>query len=242
MPHAQVDLGYSYETGTGVARDPVKAVAWYRRAAEQDFPQAQYYLGAAYERGSDVDKNLRIAAAWYQRADDQGVVLAGKRLDVLKEHGVEPAVIESETREAEVPPAEPEPEPEMRETNLIESAPPPEPEPAPLSAAVKAAGAETAPATAPGRRAREIAERQFPYAARFLPQAGEYGKRLAHPVAKKHDDLLGAFNYAVAEVDLGADKGIYHRLEAGPAGSLNEAAAICVEIKARGDSCVVVRP
>ena len=38
MPHAQVNLGYSYETGTGVARDAVKAVAWYRRAAEQDFP------------------------------------------------------------------------------------------------------------------------------------------------------------------------------------------------------------
>ena len=241
MPHAQVDLGYSYETGTGVARDAVKAVAWYRRAAEQEFPQAQYYLGAAYERGSGVDKNLPIAAAWYQRADDQGVVLAGKRLDVLKEHGVEPAVIESETREAEVPPAEPEPEPEMRETNLIESAPPPEPEPAPLAAAVKAAGAETAPATARAGGRVETLSGSFRMrlASYRKPANAEKGWRI---LSQKHDDLLGAFNYAVAEADLGADKGIYHRLEAGPAGSLNEAAAICVEIKARGDSCVVVRP
>ena len=168
-------------------------------------------------------------------------MLAGKRLDVLKERGVEPAVIESETREAEVPPAEPEPEPEMKETNLIESAPPPEPEPAPLSAAVKAAGAETAPATARAGGRVETLNGSFRMrlASYRKPANAEKGWRI---LSQKHDDLLGAFNYAVAEVDLGAGKGIYHRLEAGPAGSLNEAAAICAEIKARGDSCVVVRP
>ena len=245
MPHAQVNLGYSYETGSGVARDAVKAVAWYRRAAERDFPQAQYYLGAAYERGSGVDKSLPLAAAWYRRAADQGVVLAGKRLDGLKDIGVEPAVIESEARAAEAPPGEPEPQPEMKETNLIESAPEPEPEPpaepTPQTAAVDAAGAETAPATARAGGRVETLSGSFRMrlAAYRQPANAEKGWRI---LSQKHEDLLGAFNYAVAEVDLGAEKGIYHRLEAGPAGSLNEAAAICAEIKARGDSCVVVRP
>ena len=59
---------------------------------------------------------------------------------------------------------------------------------------------------------------------------------------KKHSDLLTNFNYAISEVDLGVEIGIYHRLEAGPADSLSEANYICTEIKSRGNSCVVVRP
>lgn len=61
-------------------------------------------------------------------------------------------------------------------------------------------------------------------------------------LAGKHADLLTDFDYAIAEVDLGAGKGIYHRLEAGPVSSFSEAVAICTEIKLSGNSCVVVRP
>ena len=61
-------------------------------------------------------------------------------------------------------------------------------------------------------------------------------------LSTKHSDLLAGFNYAIAEVDLGAEKGIYHRLEAGPARLLAEVQALCAQIKARGDNCVVVGP
>ena len=61
-------------------------------------------------------------------------------------------------------------------------------------------------------------------------------------LANKYVDLLGNLNYALAEVDLGAEKGIYHRLEAGPFGSLAEAQVICAEIKSRKDGCVTVKP
>ena len=261
MPHAQVNLGYSYETGSGVARDPFKAVAWYRRAAEQRFPQAQYYLGAAYERGSGIEKDLPLAAAWYQRAANQGVVLAAKRLDELKKIGIEPAIIEvstaalSETPEPEKPAeaapveAAPETELEVEETNLIESEPPPEPEspvepaqqPKVKEAAPEAALDEAPPATVPagGKVDSLSGSYRVRLASYQRPANAEKGWRI---LSQKHGDLLGGFNYAVAEVDLGADKGIYHRLEVGPAGSLNEAAAICAELKARGDNCVIVRP
>ncbi len=235
MPHAQVNLGYSYETGSGVLKDPVKAVAWYRRAAQQDFPQAQYYLGAAYERGNGVEMDLSLSAAWYQRAAEQGVELAAKRLETLKENGIEPAVIATDEAAAvaeEAPAAEAEAEAETQETNLIENAPP-EPEPETPD--------EAAPATARagGRVTTLSGSFRLRLASYRKPENAEKGWRI---LSKKHQDLLSSFNYAVAEVDLGVDKGIYHRLEAGPAGSLEEAAAICAEIKSHGDSCVAVKP
>ena len=272
MPHAQVNLGYSYETGSGVTQDAVKAVAWYRRAAEQNFPQAQYYLGAAYERGSGVETDPAVAAAWYQRAAEQGVVLAAKRLDALKANGIEPAVIdeagaadqdqsgEPDTPEmAETAPsAEPAAEAEEKVTNLIEREAPTEPEapaePAPPEPAAEpvppepaaepvaeTVASESAPATArAGERVSTlIGSFRLRLASYRQPANAEKGWRI---LSEKHNDLLFSFNYAVSEVDLGAEKGIYHRLEAGPAGSREEAAAICAEIKSRGDSCVVVRP
>ena len=257
MPHAQVNLGYSYETGSGVLKDPVKAVAWYRRAAQQDFPQAQYYLGAAYERGNGVGMDLSLSATWYQRAAEQGVELAAKRLETLKGNGIVPAVIATDEAAAvaeEAPAAEAEAEAETQETNLIENAPPepePEPEPeareepAPQSETAKAPEPETpdeaAPATARagGRVTTLSGSFRLRLASYRKPENAEKGWRV---LSKKHQDLLSSFNYAVAEVDLGVDKGIYHRLEAGPAGSLEEAAAICAEIKSHGDSCVAEKP
>jgi hypothetical protein len=40
--------------GQGVVRDPVAAVGWYRKAAEQGFPQAQTRLALAYRNGQGV--------------------------------------------------------------------------------------------------------------------------------------------------------------------------------------------
>ena len=63
MPEAQVNLGFCYETGSGVEADPVAAASWYRKAALGDFAQAQYRLGAAYEGGMGVRRDLALAAA-----------------------------------------------------------------------------------------------------------------------------------------------------------------------------------
>ena len=252
MPYAQVNLGYSYETGSGLTQDAEKAVSWYRRAAEQNFPKAQYYLGAAYERGSGVEQDLPLATAWYQRAADQGVVLAVKRLEVLTDRGIEPAVIVASNTPQEAPPEMPaaEAEADVKETNLIENAPPPEPEtPARDAATENESATEDATETASGEapataRAGERVETligsfRLRLASYRQPANAGKGWRI---LSTKHKDLLASFNYAVTEVDLGADKGIFHRLEAGPAGSLAEAQALCAEIKARGDSCVVVQP
>lgn len=262
MPPAQVNLGYSYESGSGVAKDPVKAVSWYGKAAEQNFPQAQYYLGAAYERGSGVEANLPLAAAWYKRASAQGVVLAGKRLDALKDKGIEPDMngsAQTDGAEAEPPAMVEETAPSdapTAETDLAESTPPEAPaepdrepevmeQPAAAEEKQSALAPEAAPETAPATA--RAGERVISLNDSFRVRLASYRKPANADkgwsiLSHKYLELLGSVNYAVPKVDLGADKGIFHRLEAGPLGSLAEAQAICAELKSHGDSCLAVKP
>ena len=61
-------------------------------------------------------------------------------------------------------------------------------------------------------------------------------------LSKKHTDLLGKLQLNVVKADLGAKKGIFYRLRAGPI--LTEAAAktLCSEFGKRKVGCLVVRP
>ncbi len=53
---AQCELGRRYYNGTGVAKDFVEAMKWYRKAAEQGDAFAQLTLGSSYYFGNDVEK------------------------------------------------------------------------------------------------------------------------------------------------------------------------------------------
>lgn len=57
----------------------------------------------------------------------------------------------------------------------------------------------------------------------------------------RYKEELGTLTLTVQRVDLGAGKGIYHRIQAGP---LDEAAAerACAALKAKNQACLVVRP
>jgi uncharacterized protein len=66
---AQIALGYYYESGSFIARDPVQALDLYRKAAQQGDPLAgwlagrMYFLGTAAARDPDAaQKYLKIAA------------------------------------------------------------------------------------------------------------------------------------------------------------------------------------
>ncbi len=59
--------------------------------------------------------------------------------------------------------------------------------------------------------------------------------------SKAHGDLLRGLKPLVTRVDLGADKGIYYRLRAGPLGGAAEARALCAKLKARKLGCLVVK-
>jgi len=69
---SQNSLGYCYDNGDGVEKDPEKAVYWYTKAAEQGDAKAQFYLGVCYYNGEGVEKDLKKAAYWYTQAAEQG--------------------------------------------------------------------------------------------------------------------------------------------------------------------------
>jgi TPR repeat protein len=73
---AQLSLGDLYAAGTGVARDPIKAAKWHRKAAEQGLSAAQYRLGLDYENADGVKLDRVEALRWFRRAAEQGLVEA----------------------------------------------------------------------------------------------------------------------------------------------------------------------
>jgi uncharacterized protein len=70
---AQRDLGALYATGDWTGpRDAVRAVEWYRRAAERGHPDAQYNLGFMYVLGEGVQADPNEGVQWLRRSADQG--------------------------------------------------------------------------------------------------------------------------------------------------------------------------
>jgi TPR repeat protein len=74
-----------YSQGRGVPRDDAQAVAWYRKAAEQNLPLGQMNLGAMYLTGRGVPKDEAQAMGWFQKAAAQGEEQAKKKLAMLDE-------------------------------------------------------------------------------------------------------------------------------------------------------------
>ncbi len=64
-PEAQTALGIATAQGKGVARNFLKAIDWFMKAAKQNDGKAQYYMGQAYDKGAGVEANPIMAAAWY---------------------------------------------------------------------------------------------------------------------------------------------------------------------------------
>ena len=67
----QLQLGWHYDEGKGVAKNAAEAVRWYRAAAEQHHRVAEYHLGNMYQLGRGVAKSCRTAVEWYARSSLQ---------------------------------------------------------------------------------------------------------------------------------------------------------------------------
>ncbi|MDA0703774.1 MAG: tetratricopeptide repeat protein, partial [Proteobacteria bacterium] len=80
-------LGEIYLQGLGVEADPVQAVAWFRKAAEQDEPRALHLLGVLMAEGQGVPRDEAAAAELLQRAAAAGQIGADYALGVLYEEG-----------------------------------------------------------------------------------------------------------------------------------------------------------
>jgi uncharacterized protein len=71
-PAALYEQAYKFDSGDGVPRDSVKAVAMYRQAADLGHADAMLRLGYLYENGRAVPLDHAQATEWYRRATDLG--------------------------------------------------------------------------------------------------------------------------------------------------------------------------
>lgn len=86
---AQIELAYIYESGTGVPVDKQKAIAWYRKAAEQGSAHAQFSLARQYQSQDGVpNPQATEGIKWYRRAADQGHVNAKFNLFTIYRYGL----------------------------------------------------------------------------------------------------------------------------------------------------------
>ncbi|MDP3560543.1 MAG: tetratricopeptide repeat protein [Legionellaceae bacterium] len=68
-PVAQYKLGYLFDAGVGMNRQPEQALAWYEQSAQQGYPQAQYSLASLYQSGRTSDPDaIKKAEFWFTQA------------------------------------------------------------------------------------------------------------------------------------------------------------------------------
>jgi hypothetical protein len=84
----QLRLGSLFQYGLeGAPKDPVRAMEWYTRAAQQGLPAAQFELGRQYAIGDIVPRDAVEAAKWLGRAAEQGYPRAMTSLGNLYQEG-----------------------------------------------------------------------------------------------------------------------------------------------------------
>ena len=73
---AQHALALLYDTGSGVAPDPFRAVQWLRSAARKGYAPAKTSLGLMYARGRGVAQDHAESVRWFRAAAQQGDAVA----------------------------------------------------------------------------------------------------------------------------------------------------------------------
>lgn len=82
------ELGWMYESGNGVEKDPARARFYYEIAAEKNIAPAIVSLGVQQERGVGAASDPAKAYALYQRAAELGDATAVNRMGELAEKGL----------------------------------------------------------------------------------------------------------------------------------------------------------
>jgi TPR repeat protein len=85
---AQLELGFRYLTGRGVAiEDAVQARNWFTKAADHGNATAQFQLGEMFSSGWGIPEDRARAAIWYRKAAEQGLAAAQYGLGSMYEAG-----------------------------------------------------------------------------------------------------------------------------------------------------------
>ena len=85
---AQYAVGRAHACGVGAVRDDGQAVAWLRRAADQNLADAEFDLATLYLWGRGLPRDRVEFAAWTRRAAEHGLARAQRRLGAAYAAGI----------------------------------------------------------------------------------------------------------------------------------------------------------
>lgn len=232
---AQTQLAGMYARGDGVAEDWGQAIAWWRKAAAQGSVRARFHLGQVYQFGSGVERDMAMAEQWYGAAAAQGYAPAQRQLDEVTRLRREDAAAAAEPMATASGGGETDGVvltlvlPDLSVVHETREA---------LHAKQPAGAAPLIPLS--GDRARGLAGAHRVYFASYrgIEDAAAAWRRLS----SANQDLLEGLVAAVGQVDLGRDKGIFYRLQAGPVADGASAGALCRRLAERAVPCVVLLP
>jgi hypothetical protein len=243
FPTSQLNLGVMYFSGQGVERNDAEVVKWITLAAAKGLPEALFRLGRMYEQGAIFKQSTRDAIYWYGKARERGH-LDGEnqveRLTALSVTKPAPAVIGAKDISAidteakapdeapvanEKPVAPPAPQlaktiPEMPSGSDPTTEPKPEPK------------LEPKPETRTWRA--QIAS------FRTLPGA----KRAWNELQQTFAEEFAGLQPDIVRVDLGPERGVYHRLRVTPLAGRDAAFAFCNRLKSKSSkqACIPLSP
>ncbi len=95
---AQFKLGQVLNYGLGTAIDEEAAIAWYRRAADQQFERAQFTLGEICKEGRITPQDLVQSHVWYSLVSAASGALAAAGIEGCAE--IEPYMSAEQIAEA----------------------------------------------------------------------------------------------------------------------------------------------
>jgi TPR repeat protein len=82
------EVGFCYEHGKGVEKNPEEALRYYMESAKRGFIRAQVNVGACFYLGIGVAKDPAVALLWFDRAAKRGDAAAQNNLGHCLENGI----------------------------------------------------------------------------------------------------------------------------------------------------------
>lgn len=152
----------------------------------------------------------------------------------------------------------PEPPPPSPLIALIETEVPKSAVPPPLTAGIETAAPEAVPTppapevaasqeAAPAKEAESVTDLTAAPAESYRVQVAAMRSSEAayggwQRLQAQHKDLLGKLKLTVQRVDLGPEKGVFYRVQAGPLADRAAARDLCTKLSLRRVGCLIVRP
>jgi len=244
LPAAQNNLALLYARGRGVPLNPVMAGELWHVAAAAGYPLAQFNLALAYEQGFGMPRDYDSAARWYAEAGNRGVGDAAFALSELYRTGrgvprhdelaklwlavarkLGSKLVVREDFAAATPTGKPGP----AKAGAAKQETPKQREASKPAQSATAAKPVADPA---GRFVLQLAS---------LPSQAE-AERASAALKSRYADLLGKIDLTIHRADLGAAKGVWYRVLAGPFTAHDEAQRLCGRLHAAPHpaDCLVV--